>query len=67
MMLHHYNCLLFIIIPPVTNVHVMPQRVECETKVSSNKSVAKEILSVIYIFDKVTKYKPPLTVNRFIL
>jgi len=26
MMLHHYNCLLFIIIPPLTSVHVMLKR-----------------------------------------
>jgi len=30
MMLHHYNCLLFIIIPLVTDVHVMLKRIECE-------------------------------------
>jgi len=28
-MLHH-NCLLFIIIPPATDVHVMLLRTECE-------------------------------------
>jgi len=27
--LHHYNCLLFIIIPPVTDVHVMLKKIEC--------------------------------------
>jgi len=25
-MIRHYNCLLFIIIPPVTDVHMIPQR-----------------------------------------
>jgi len=45
MMLHYYNCLLFIIIPPVTDVHVMLKRTECE-----ESSAAKERLSVIYTF-----------------
>jgi len=26
MMIHHYNCLLFIITPPVTDVHMMLKR-----------------------------------------
>jgi len=26
MMIHHYNCLLFIIIPPVMDVHMMLKR-----------------------------------------
>jgi len=26
MMIHHYNCLLFIITPPVADVHVMLKR-----------------------------------------
>jgi len=30
MMLHHYNCLLLIKMPPVTDVHVMLKRIECE-------------------------------------
>jgi len=31
MIRYYYNCLLFIIIPPVTDVHVMLKRTECET------------------------------------
>jgi len=38
MMFRHYNCLLFIIIPPMTDVHVIQKRIECE----------KRVLSVIY-------------------
>jgi len=29
MMFQHYNCLLFIIIPPVIDVHVMLKRTAC--------------------------------------
>jgi len=54
-MLHHYNCLLFIIIPPVTDVHVMLKRIEGEKGVWSKKRIAKERLNVIYTFDKVKK------------
>jgi len=35
--LHHYNCLLFIIIPPVTDVHVMLKKIVCERRVWSTK------------------------------
>jgi len=35
--LHHYNCLLFIIIPPVTDVHVMLNKIECEIIIWSTK------------------------------
>jgi len=35
--LHHYNCLLFIIILPVTDVHVMLKKIECERRVWSTK------------------------------
>jgi len=38
MMLHHYNCLLFIIIPPVTDVPMMLKRIECEKRVWPKKS-----------------------------
>jgi len=31
--LHPYNCALFIIIPAVTEVHVMLKRIECEKRV----------------------------------
>jgi len=34
---HHYNCLLFIIIHPVTNVHVMLKKIECERQIWSTK------------------------------
>jgi len=30
MMLHNYNCFLSIIIPSMTDVHVMLKRIECE-------------------------------------
>jgi len=43
-----YNCFLFIIILPVTDVPVMLKKIECERRVRQN--VAKERLSVIYIF-----------------
>jgi len=33
MILHHYNCLLFIIIPLVTDVHVMLKGIECKKRV----------------------------------
>jgi len=46
---HYYNCLLFIIIPLVTDVHVMLKKIECERRVS-RQNVAKERLSVIYTF-----------------
>jgi len=49
MMFHHYNCLLFIIFSPVTDVHVRLKRIEHEKRVWS-KNVAKERLSVIYTF-----------------
>jgi len=42
------NCLLFIIIRPVTDVHVMLNKIEWERRVRQN--VAKEGLSVIYTF-----------------
>ena len=32
-----YNCLLFIIIPPVTDVHVMLKKIECERRIWSTK------------------------------
>jgi len=54
MMLHHYNCLLFIIIPPVTDVRVMLKRIECE-KSLVEINAAKQSLSVICAFDKVKK------------
>jgi len=31
-MLNHYNCLLVITIPPVTDVHVMLKTRECEKR-----------------------------------
>jgi len=34
---NYYNCLLFIIIPPVTDVHVMLKQIECERRVWSTK------------------------------
>jgi len=48
--LHHYNCLLFIIIPPVTDVHVMLKKIECErvwpTKRSQGKTEGHLYLSI---------------------
>jgi len=38
MMLHHYNCPVFIISPPVTDVHVMVKRIECEKIAWSKKT-----------------------------
>jgi len=35
--LHHYNCLLFIIILPVTDVHVMLKKIKGERRVWSTK------------------------------
>jgi len=32
-MLHHYNCLLFIIITPVADVHMILKRIEREKRV----------------------------------
>ena len=57
MMLHHYNCLLFIIIPPVTDVHYAHDTEENRMWKESlaGKIAAKERLSIIYTFDKVMK------------
>jgi len=37
-MFYHYNCLLFITISPVMDVHVMLKRIECEKGVWSKKT-----------------------------
>jgi len=49
MMLRHYNSLLFITIPPVTDVHVMLKRVECEMRVWLKKAQPRKDC-VIYSF-----------------
>jgi len=37
MMIRHYNCFLFIIIPPVTDVHAMLKRIESEKSLVGKK------------------------------
>jgi len=35
--LHHYSCILLITIPPVTDVHMILKKIECEKRVCSTK------------------------------
>jgi len=58
MCLHHYNCLLFIIIPPVTDVRMMLKKIEC---VKSLFDVAEEGLSEghLFLFDKGKEVSRP--------
>jgi len=35
MMFSHYDCLVFITIPPVMDVHVMLKKIKCDTSVCS--------------------------------
>jgi len=64
--LHHYNCLLFIIIPPVTDVHVMLKKIECESRVWSTKrsqrKTERHLNLAIKKIDKICK--PPLIISR---
>jgi len=60
--LHHYNCLLFIIIPPVTDVHVMLKNIECERRVWSTKRSQGKTERHLYISIN-KKWKPPLIVS----
>jgi len=60
MMLHHNNFLLFIIIPPVTDVRVMLKRVECEKSLVEKRRQGK---TKNHLFDKVNKYKLLLIVS----
>jgi len=47
--LHHYNCVLFIMIPPVTDMHVVLKKSNAKEEFG-RQNVAKERLSVIYTF-----------------
>jgi len=46
-MLHHYNCVLFIIIPSVTEVRMMLKRKKIMLRGFRQQNVAKERLGVI--------------------
>jgi len=48
MLIHNYNCRLLNIIPPVTDVHVMLKRTECEKRVG-RKNVPKEDERHLYL------------------
>ena len=63
--LHHYNCLLFIIIPPVTDVHVMLKKIECERKIWSTKRSQGKTERHLYLSIKWKNKscKPPLIVR----
>jgi len=46
---HYYNCLLFIIIPPVKDVHVMLKKIECERRVWSTKLIQRMTKRHLYL------------------
>jgi len=56
MMLHHYNCLLFIIIFPVTDVHMMLKRGKIRRKEGLvNKTLPRKDWASSTHFDKLKK------------
>jgi len=50
MLTHHYNCLLLNILPPVTDVHVMLKRIECEKRVG--REYAKDVYTCFVDLEK---------------
>jgi len=66
MMLHNYNCLLFIIIPPVTDEHMMLKRIDCEKRVWLTKRSQAKTKRDLYISMRQRNKKcgPPLIVGH---
>jgi len=69
MILRHHNCLLFIIIPPVTDVHVILKRIECEKRVSSKKRSQGKTERYLYlsIRSRNKKYKLPEMMKKIFI
>jgi len=53
-LVHHYSYLLFLVIPPVMDLHVMLKKIECEMRVWLKKSSQRKLESHLP-FDKVMK------------
>jgi len=49
MMIHHYNCLLFIITPPLTDVYMILERKENAKRGFGQQNLAEERPGVIVI------------------